>query len=210
MAPYEEFTKWIFEKVRSPDHVVVIEALRAINTLYYYRSDGLLLPHLTDPTFLKALAANCEIRQDLISETRIGAIKITTDSGSDLRWYSIGILNNLLVSKDIPMNQAQTELFLGPISRLLKDQEKNRLAAFRILNRILKNEENKRIVTENFKELWGLVVECFNDFDNARVKSHIEEGGIKWKCLKKLINMIAWVQHTLQSDDQKFDLSDAA
>jgi len=53
------------------------------------------------------------------------------------------------------------------------------------------------------------VVECFNEFDSASVKSQIEEGGIKYKCLKKLINMIAWVQHTLQGDELRFDLAGA-
>jgi len=132
MTLYEEFRKWIFGKVSHPDHVVAIYALSAINSLYYYHSDGILLPHLKDPTFLKALATHCEIRKDLIVEIQMGAIRQKKDNGYNLRKYSIVILTNLLVRKDFPMNPATCEVFLGPVSRLMKDEENNRLAAFRV------------------------------------------------------------------------------
>jgi hypothetical protein len=72
----------------------------------------------------------------------------------------------------------------------------------------LKVDENKRLVRDNFLDLWVLVTGCFNEFNKATVKSQIEEGGIKHMILKKLINMIAWAQYTMQNDEQAFDLKD--
>jgi hypothetical protein len=132
MTPYEEFRTWIFGMASNPDHVIAQYALCAISCLYYYHSDGLLLPHLKDAVFLKVLASHCEIRQDLIETIELGVMKTQKDHGYELRRYSLVILNNLLARKDFPMNSSTCGVFLGPISRLLKDDENNRLVAFRI------------------------------------------------------------------------------
>lgn len=208
MTPYEDFRKWIFGMASNPNHVIARYALCAISCLYYYHSDGLLLPHLKDPVFLRVLASHCEIRLDLIETFEVGLIEITKDNGSELRRYSLVILNNLLARKDFPMNSSTCGVFIGPISRLLKDEENNRLVAIRILNRFLKVEENKRLVRDNFADLWREVRGCFAEFNKDTVKSQIEEGGIKHMILKKLINMIAWAQYTMQNDEQAILLED--
>jgi hypothetical protein len=139
----------------------------------------------------------------------LGLSKETRDLGWPIRKYALNILSNLIARKDFELTALQCEFFLEPVTKLLSDEERNRYQAFKALGHIIKLPENSNLIQRNFPMIWAAIVGSFNELNEARIKTvAYQEKGLKYKCMGKLVNLVAWADFTHKSEEVSSGLAD--
>lgn len=199
ISPHKDIISWIIDQASSQEWEVVEYALCAINILNFYKPKSMIQFVSTDK-FMSILAKHLEVREDLITVIMLGAIRDQRDDGRPIRKYALNILSNLIARKNFELTPIQCEYFIRPVTALLADEERNRYQALKALAHIIKLPENDILISSNFATIWAGILKAFGEFNNPKIKElAYNEKGTKYKCMGKLVNLVAWADFTEKS-----------